>query len=84
MVEKLSTQVTIPAWLVTLVATLFITVSIFQITQVKAQQAVNTRVDLIEKVVDKKANQSDVDKNYDMLKTINQKLDLIMMKQQNK
>lgn len=78
MTDKLNTQVIVPVWVITLLSTLFMTVMIFSISQVKAQQNINTKVDILEKAVDKKANQSEVNRIYVVLDKIDGKVDKLL------
>lgn len=88
MTEKLNTQVTLPAWLITLISTLFMTFMIFSITQVKANQDVQTKTELAEKErdnmqaqIDQKADRAEIDRIYTTLYKMNEKLDRLIENQ---
>ena len=76
--DKLTRQTNIPSWVIVTAATLLMTWMIFKITDIKAQQNTNTRVEILEVEMDKKALQSDVDRIYIKLDKIDDKLDKIL------
>ena len=78
MTEKLNTQVIIPAWAITLFFTLLLAFMIFSRSSAKDQQNTDTRVTVMEKEMEKKANQSDVDRIYVVLDRIDVKLDRLI------
>lgn len=81
MKEKLQTSVPVPVWAITTVISLFLTVSIFVINlSVKAGQASATIQDCkskIENKVDVERFNKDIDRIYQSLNRIENKIDLI-------
>lgn len=56
MTEKLNTQITLPAWVVTAFILVFLAYMGFFTAQVMAQSATQTKVEALEKAMDKKAD----------------------------
>lgn len=75
MTENLRKQIVIPVWLVTILISLFIPWLVYSSAQVKAQQNVATKVEMLQEEVKGKAEQSDVDRIYKTLDRIENKLD---------
>jgi hypothetical protein len=75
MTEKLNTQLSIPAWLVPVLAIVFIAYMGFFTAQVKAQQTTATKVEIMEAELKLKADNTDIERIYRTLDRIETKID---------
>ena len=75
MTEKINTQLSLPAWAVTLVAIVLVAYMGFFTAQVRAQQAITTKVEAMEVEIKSKAEIKDVERIYWSLDRIEAKID---------
>lgn len=75
MTEKLSSQLSLPAWVVPVIAVVFIAYMGFFTAQVRAQQATATKVESLETEIKLKADNADVERIYKTLDRIESKID---------
>lgn len=85
MTEKLSQQVTLPAWLITLITTSFIAFMLYSTSQIRANQDISTKVEIaakerqdIQEKINSKADKEELARIYVVLDKMDEKLDRII------
>ncbi len=81
MTEQLKKEIKVPQWLIAVIVPAFITFMIFSTAQIRAQQNTATKVEVMEKQLEKKADKEELSRVYDILNRIENKLDRQIEKQ---